>query len=204
MIVWQATPGPAQPCWPPAEVIGEGGEPWAAGSCQGVCLEPPAADGIEERGQVAGIASLLERCIEVRVVAAERVRVGVRGQDGPDGGRGCTWGVAAGRVRRVQRCHSPPLGRSRYAQQSPGCRQAEVSSTGGQGATSCRKYSAEVPQPRRTRAYSGALLWTVTCGDVLPWTACLLMACKRSGVRIPIAPDCPCATSACNRLRWLC
>ena len=28
---------------------------------------------------------------------------------------------------------------------------------------------------------------TVTCADVLLWTYCLVMACKRSGVRIPIA-----------------
>ena len=49
-------------------------------------------------------------------------------------------------------------------------------------------YSAEVPQPARTSADSGALLRTVTCGDGRSRTGCLLMACKRSGVRIPIAP----------------
>ncbi len=29
---------------------------------------------------------------------------------------------------------------------------------------------------------------TVTCGEVRWWTCCLWMACKRSGVRIPVAP----------------
>jgi hypothetical protein len=54
--------------------------------------------------------------------------------------------------------------------------------------TSCIRYSREVPQPGRTRAHSGARVRTVTCAHVHGWTCCLLMACKRSGVRIPIAP----------------
>src|SRR6266513_1356457 len=39
----------------------------------------------------------------------------------------------------------------------------------------------------------------VTCGDRLMWTCCLLMACKRSGVRIPLAPlfGCSSRSGAC-------
>jgi hypothetical protein len=36
---------------------------------------------------------------------------------------------------------------------------------------------------------SHALCRTVTCTDRRGWTCCLVMACKRSGVRIPIAPQ---------------
>jgi len=50
------------------------------------------------------------------------------------------------------------------------------------------EYSTEVPQPARTPADWSARCGTVTCGDGLRWMGCLLMACKRSGVRIPIAP----------------
>src|ERR1019366_4053028 len=34
----------------------------------------------------------------------------------------------------------------------------------------------------------GCTLRTVACGYALRWTGCHWMACKRSGVRIPIAP----------------
>jgi hypothetical protein len=44
----------------------------------------------------------------------------------------------------------------------------------------------EVPQPARTEANLGGCSRTVTCGDGRRWTYCLLMACKRSGVRIPV------------------
>jgi hypothetical protein len=49
-------------------------------------------------------------------------------------------------------------------------------------------YSREVPQQAWTRADLGALSGTVTSGCALRWTGCRWMACKRSGVRIPIAP----------------
>ena len=51
-----------------------------------------------------------------------------------------------------------------------------------------RSYSRKVPQQAWTQADPGALCGTVTCGYVLWWTGCHWMACKRSGVRIPIAP----------------
>src|ERR1035438_5829115 len=51
-----------------------------------------------------------------------------------------------------------------------------------------RAYSREVPQQARTQADLGALSGTVTCGYARQWTGCHWMACKRSGVRIPIAP----------------
>jgi hypothetical protein len=50
-------------------------------------------------------------------------------------------------------------------------------------------YSRKVPQQAWTQANPGALCGTVTCADGLLWTGCRWMACKRSGVRIPIAPQ---------------
>jgi len=50
------------------------------------------------------------------------------------------------------------------------------------------RYSKKIRQPVRTWRDGRALPGTVTCTDVLRWTCCLLMACKRSGVRIPVAP----------------
>ena len=49
-------------------------------------------------------------------------------------------------------------------------------------------HSGKVPQPGRITWHGSGHLRTLTCGDGLPWTGCPLMACKRSGVRIPIAP----------------
>jgi hypothetical protein len=49
-------------------------------------------------------------------------------------------------------------------------------------------YSGKVQQPVRTSADWRAHSGTVTCGDRRGWTCCLLMACKRSGVRISLAP----------------
>jgi hypothetical protein len=51
------------------------------------------------------------------------------------------------------------------------------------------EYSTKVPQPARTWTDWSACCRTVTCGDGRRWMGCLLMACKRSGVRIPIAPQ---------------
>src|ERR1039458_616048 len=56
---------------------------------------------------------------------------------------------------------------------------------GGRGLGS---YSTKVPQPAWTQADLGAFSGTVACGYALRWTGCHWMACKRSGVRIPIAP----------------
>jgi hypothetical protein len=60
----------------------------------------------------------------------------------------------------------------------------------GDFASACRlcPYSREVPQQGGTQVDLGALSGTVTCGYTLWWTGCHWMACKRSGVRIPIAP----------------
>ena len=55
----------------------------------------------------------------------------------------------------------------------------------------CRRvgeYSTEVQQLTRTRAHSWGRGRTVTCRDGRGWTCCRQMACKRSGVRIPLAP----------------
>jgi hypothetical protein len=49
-------------------------------------------------------------------------------------------------------------------------------------------YSRKVPQQAGTQADLGALSGTVTCTETRGWTGCRWMACKRSGVRIPIAP----------------
>jgi hypothetical protein len=53
------------------------------------------------------------------------------------------------------------------------------------------EYSTEVPQQARNATDSGARSGTVTCTDGRGWTWCLRMACKRSGVRIPVAPRKP-------------
>src|SRR5450631_2193086 len=50
------------------------------------------------------------------------------------------------------------------------------------------EYSTEVPQLAGTRTDRHARCRTVTCGYVLWWMGCLLMACKRSGVRVSVAP----------------
>ena len=50
-------------------------------------------------------------------------------------------------------------------------------------------YRRKVPQPIRTRADPGRQSGTVTCGDGRRGTGCLLMACKRPGVRVPLAPQ---------------
>ena len=80
----------------------------------GVCLEPPAADGVEQGRQVIAAVRLLERCVELGVLAPERsasalaartaliaagVQAGRRitGRDRVDAqgrgefGRGCRW-----------------------------------------------------------------------------------------------------------------
>jgi hypothetical protein len=49
-------------------------------------------------------------------------------------------------------------------------------------------YSREVPQRVWIPVDCLVLAGTVTCADGLLWTGCRWMACKRSGVRIPIAP----------------
>jgi hypothetical protein len=52
-----------------------------------------------------------------------------------------------------------------------------------------RRYSRKVPQQAWTRADRGGRGRTVTCTGTRGWTGCRWMACKRSGVRIPIAPQ---------------
>jgi hypothetical protein len=62
--------------------------------------------------------------------------------------------------------------------------QALIGSLTGQAG----RYSRKVPQPVRTWPDWCARSGMVTCEDRHGWTCCLLMACKRSGVRIPVAP----------------
>jgi hypothetical protein len=50
------------------------------------------------------------------------------------------------------------------------------------------EYSTEVQQLTRTRTDLRGRGRTVTCGDGRGWTCCRQMACKRSGVRISLAP----------------
>jgi hypothetical protein len=50
------------------------------------------------------------------------------------------------------------------------------------------QYSRKVQQPVRTRGVCHGRGRTVTCGDGRGWTCCRQMACKRSGVRISLAP----------------
>jgi hypothetical protein len=55
----------------------------------------------------------------------------------------------------------------------------------------CRRvgeYSTEVQQLTRARAHLRGRVRTVTCTDGRGWTCCRQMACKRSGVRISLAP----------------
>src|ERR1035437_2777223 len=51
------------------------------------------------------------------------------------------------------------------------------------------EYSTKVPQLVGTEADLCARCRTVTCGDGLRWMGCLLMPCKRSGVRVSVAPS---------------
>src|ERR1022692_1801956 len=51
------------------------------------------------------------------------------------------------------------------------------------------EYSTEVPQLAGTRTDRHARCGTVTCGYVLWLMGCLLMACKRSGVRVSVTPQ---------------
>ena len=46
-------------------------------------------------------------------------------------------------------------------------------------------YSAKVQQPARMPVDVGVRVGTLACGDRCGWTCCLLMACKRPGVRVP-------------------
>src|ERR1039457_5550703 len=73
----------------------------------------------------------------------------------------------------------------RYAVRAAGVRREIARLMGGRGLGS---YSTKVPQQAWTQADLGALSGTVACGYALWWTGCHWMACKRSGVRIPIAP----------------
>ncbi len=50
------------------------------------------------------------------------------------------------------------------------------------------RYSTEVPQRTRTEVAVPGRRRTVTCGGGRGWTCCRQMACKRSGVRISLAP----------------
>ena len=51
-----------------------------------------------------------------------------------------------------------------------------------------QRYSTEVQQLTRTREALRGRGRTVTCTDTRGWTCCRQMACKRSGVRISLAP----------------
>ncbi len=50
------------------------------------------------------------------------------------------------------------------------------------------EYSRKVPQQARKDTDPGTRSGTVTRADGRGWTCCLLMACKRPGVRVPLAP----------------
>jgi len=52
-----------------------------------------------------------------------------------------------------------------------------------------RRYSRKVPQQAGTQVGPGGRGRTVTCTGTRGWTGCRWLACKRSGVRIPIAPQ---------------
>src|SRR5438128_7485040 len=73
---------------------------------------------------------------------------------------------------------------SRSGRRDPGGVHRESTATSLDCCGSAGEYSRKVPQPTRTRAAEGERLGTVTCGDGRGWTCCLLMACKRSGVRV--------------------
>jgi len=51
------------------------------------------------------------------------------------------------------------------------------------------RYSGKVQQPLRIWPDWHTRPGTVTCGDRHWWTCCLVMACKRPGVRVPLAPQ---------------
>src|ERR1022692_734418 len=77
-----------------------------------------------------------------------------------------------------------------FAERQARCAKGTAGST-ATSADSCGppgEDSTKVPQPARTRPDGSARCGTVTCGDGLRWMACLLMACKRSGVRIFLDP----------------
>ena len=76
--------------------------------------------------------------------------------------------------------------------------QALIGSLAGQAG----RYSTEVPQQARTEAKLSGCPRTVTCGDGRRRTCCLLMACKRSGVRIPVAPQGGLHTSPVSRFTY--
>ena len=54
--------------------------------------------------------------------------------------------------------------------------------------SSAERYSRKVQQPAWIPGDACGRRGTVTCTDGLRWTSCRWMACKRSGVRIPVAP----------------
>jgi len=64
-----------------------------------------------------------------------------------------------------------------------------ASGRSARGGGGVRSYSRKVPQQAWTRVDPSGRGRTVTCADTRGWTGCRWMACKRSGVRIPIAPQ---------------
>jgi len=87
-----------------------------------VAFEPPAADGRQQGNQVAAVAGLLERSVQVGVLAPKHIGVGVRGQEGPDRGGGaggaCQHGLLAGVRRRhvtPRRSHDAPTAKATAA-----------------------------------------------------------------------------------------
>ena len=90
------------------------------------------------------------------------------------------------RARSVRRGQSWPAGDTIWgygqrASTGSGTRSARTDGRSG-------PYSTKVQQPPWIPEDSCGRPETVTCTDALPWTGCHCMACKRSGVRIPIAP----------------
>jgi hypothetical protein len=55
--------------------------------------------------------------------------------------------------------------------------------------SSAERYSRKVQQPAWIPGDAWGRRGTVTCTDGRRWTSCRWMACKRSGVRIPVAPQ---------------
>ena len=66
--------------------------------------------------------------------------------------------------------------------------QAFISGRNGSPLRDRVRYSTEVPQRTWTEVAAPGRRRTVTCGDGRGWTCCRQMACKRSGVRISLAP----------------
>jgi hypothetical protein len=108
-----------------------------------------------------------------------------------------TWGSRWVRRRACIRCSGRPgrifggsVGKSEHdtTRRCGAWRRQSRSDRASHGPRGSRRYSRKVSQQARTHGDLCTRLGTVTCADGLMWTGSRWMACKRSGVRIPIAP----------------